>query len=136
MNFPGNMKFVILLITIIVCSFMSYGQELPDSVYLKTLFIPEDHTEKYSTYLMNSESEMEVILSFCYLFYKEFISSQDVDVCVFQPSCSKYTIEAIEKKGAIIGLLEGFDRLLRCHPFADESDYPYNTLTHKYDDPH
>jgi putative membrane protein insertion efficiency factor len=38
-------------------------------------------------------------------------------VCRFQPTCSQYTIEAIEKYGVIGGLWRGLRRLLRCHPF-------------------
>lgn len=113
-----------------------YSQVISDTSSLKTLFIPELHTEDHSTYLENSESEMKVLISFSFLFYKEFISSQDVEACVFQPSCSKYTIEAVEKKGVIIGLLDGLDRLLRCHSFVNERDYPFNTHTKKYHDPH
>ena len=101
---------------------------MSDTSLLKTLFIPEVVTKENSTYLKNSESEMKVLFSFYFLFYKEFISSQDVDACVFYPSCSKYTIEAIEKKGVIVGLLAGFDRLLRCHPYITKGDYPYNTI--------
>jgi putative membrane protein insertion efficiency factor len=98
--------------------------------------MPEVDQENYATSLKNSESEMKVMLSFSYMFYKEFISSQDVDVCMFQPSCSNYTMEAIEKKGALLGLLEGIDRLLRCYPLINEKEYPYNKVTHKYYDPH
>ena len=77
-----------------------------------------------------------MFFSFYFLFYREFISSQDVDACVFYPSCSKYTIEVIEKKGAIVGLLAGLDRLLRCHPYKTKGDYPYNPITMKYYDPY
>ncbi|MFH1368985.1 MAG: membrane protein insertion efficiency factor YidD [Elusimicrobiota bacterium] len=37
--------------------------------------------------------------------------------CRFYPTCSEYTIEAIEKHGAASGAWLGFKRVLRCHPF-------------------
>jgi uncharacterized protein len=38
--------------------------------------------------------------------------------CIYTPSCSQYTIEAIEKYGALRGGCMGFWRILRCNPFA------------------
>lgn len=37
--------------------------------------------------------------------------------CRFEPSCSRYFIEAVEKYGALRGALKGVGRILRCHPF-------------------
>lgn len=38
--------------------------------------------------------------------------------CKYHPSCSEYTIQAIEKYGAIKGSLLGMWRILRCNPFS------------------
>ena len=38
--------------------------------------------------------------------------------CPYTPSCSNYTIEAIEKYGIFKGGLMGFWRILRCNPFS------------------
>ncbi len=43
--------------------------------------------------------------------------------CKFNPSCSNYMIEAIQKKGLIKGLFLGICRLLRCHPFSKKSGF-------------
>jgi len=37
--------------------------------------------------------------------------------CVFLPTCSQYTKEAIEKYGSIKGIFLGIKRILRCHPW-------------------
>jgi putative membrane protein insertion efficiency factor len=37
--------------------------------------------------------------------------------CRFEPTCSHYTMQAIEKHGPLKGLWLGMSRLLKCHPF-------------------
>ena len=37
--------------------------------------------------------------------------------CRFQPTCSRYFIEAVEKHGPLKGAWMGIVRLLKCHPF-------------------
>lgn len=38
--------------------------------------------------------------------------------CRFTPTCSRYFIEAVEKRGALRGTLMGLWRILRCNPFS------------------
>ncbi len=38
--------------------------------------------------------------------------------CRFEPTCSEYFIQAVQKRGPIKGVLLGVWRILRCHPFG------------------
>lgn len=70
-----------------------------------------------------------------YLFYKNFISSQDNQQCGFYPSCANYAMISVEKYGYMRGVLESLDRLTRCHN-ADWEHYTVHLLTGKwYDHP-
>ena len=50
--------------------------------------------------------------------YRKFLSPMLPPTCRYEPSCSLYTVQAIEKYGARKGLFMGVLRVLRCHPFA------------------
>lgn len=51
-------------------------------------------------------------------FYQKCISPNTVPCCRFYPTCSQYTIEAIQKYGALKGGLKGAYRILRCNPLC------------------
>ncbi|MEG1008326.1 MAG: membrane protein insertion efficiency factor YidD [Clostridia bacterium] len=51
-------------------------------------------------------------------FYQKYISSSFGNRCIFYPTCSEYTKQAIIKYGAILGSIKGFLRILRCNPFS------------------
>ncbi|MGZ5044987.1 MAG: membrane protein insertion efficiency factor YidD, partial [Methylobacter sp.] len=52
-------------------------------------------------------------------FYKYFISPLLGNRCRFYPSCSSYSLEALQLHGAIIGSYLTLKRLLKCHPFHE-----------------
>ena len=50
-------------------------------------------------------------------FYQRFISPAFPPSCRFEPTCSNYMIQAIEKHG-FKGVLMGLARIFRCHPWS------------------
>lgn len=65
---------------------------------------------------------MKNILIFILKFYKNYISKLLAgtfgNACRFTPTCSEYTIEALKKYGTSKGLMMGFKRVSRCHPWG------------------
>ncbi|HEV7642433.1 MAG TPA: membrane protein insertion efficiency factor YidD [Pyrinomonadaceae bacterium] len=50
--------------------------------------------------------------------YKTFVSPFLPSACRFQPTCSEYAMQALEKHGSIRGTGLAIYRLLRCQPFS------------------
>ena len=59
---------------------------------------------------------MKKILLFLIKIYQK-ISKYTPAVCRFEPTCSEYTRQAIEKYGALKGTWLGVKRICKCHPF-------------------
>ena len=57
-------------------------------------------------------------LIFLVRFYQAGISPFFPAACRFQPTCSSYMIEALQKHGVFKGLFLGIKRILSCHPWG------------------
>lgn len=56
-------------------------------------------------------------------FYKAYLSLLVGGSCKFQPTCSMYAYEAIERFGVARGSWLALKRLLRCHPLSRKFGY-------------
>ena len=60
---------------------------------------------------------------FALRFYKTYLSSLFAGSCRYEPTCSQYAAEAIERFGVVKGMWLGLKRLLRCHPLSRQFGY-------------
>jgi putative membrane protein insertion efficiency factor len=51
-------------------------------------------------------------------FYKAYLSPFLPSACRFEPTCSVYMMQAVEKYGIFGGTWLGVKRILRCQPFC------------------
>ena len=121
----------IILFLFISCNF--FGQTINDIGQLRILNTIDSTLDKYQ-YARAYKNEVEFIFTRLFLFYKNFISSQDASSCTFTPSCSEYAILAIKKQGVIIGTINFFDRFSRCNGLSPEN-YPVDNQKRVLIDP-
>jgi uncharacterized protein len=51
--------------------------------------------------------------------YRFFLSPWLGSACRFEPTCSRYALDALEQHGAAKGAYLATRRVLRCHPWCD-----------------
>jgi hypothetical protein len=65
----------------------------------------------------------------CYKFYLSVLFGGS---CRFEPTCSRYAYEAVERFGVARGVWLGLKRLLRCHPLSQK--YGYDPVPEKWEE--
>jgi putative component of membrane protein insertase Oxa1/YidC/SpoIIIJ protein YidD len=122
------------LIILAILPFRSLAQNSEDLRKFNDLFAEKSQKHNWGVQLQDSRNELTFIFSTAFVIYKEVFSSQDIDACVFTPSCSVYAIESIKQKGAIVGFFMAIDRLTRCNP-GPKKGMQIDLETRKYLDP-
>jgi putative membrane protein insertion efficiency factor len=56
--------------------------------------------------------------------YRLILSPWLGSACRFEPTCSAYSLQALEQHGAAVGSYLTVRRLLRCHPWCDGGHDP------------
>ncbi|CAM3628458.1 membrane protein insertion efficiency factor YidD [Paracidovorax anthurii] len=56
--------------------------------------------------------------------YRFFLSPWLGSACRFEPTCSAYSLQALERHGAAVGSYLTLRRLARCHPWCDGGHDP------------
>ncbi len=122
---------IVFFLTVpVVCK----AQTSKDLKSFDNLFTVKTENHKWTDELKDSRNELTFIFSTAFVIYKEVLSSQDIDACVFTPSCSVYAIESIKQEGVVKGYLNALDRLTRCNP-VPKKNMPLDMSTGKYFDP-
>jgi hypothetical protein len=122
------------LILLVIIPFRSLAQNTEDLKKFNDLFAEKSHKHNWDVQLKDNRNELAFIFSAAFVIYKEVFSSQDVDACVFTPSCSVYAIESIKLEGVIPGFFSAIDRLTRCNP-GPKKGMQIDLQTGKYLDP-
>jgi len=65
---------------------------------------------------------MKKLVRFLFISYHLIFASPNAS-CRFRPTCSEYTLEAIESYGLLAGALLSVRRLASCHPFSKRPFY-------------
>lgn len=103
---------IFIIILFVSCWFVSAAQTKSELTLVRTM---QSNLLKSDTHEHNHEGQTASLSSLIFSLYKKTISSQDYYTCNFTPSCSEHAYQSVAKQGLIIGLLNSFDRLTRCH---------------------
>ena len=96
-----------------------------------TASIPQERDEQASPSQREKSLGVRAAL-FALSFYKAYCSAWFAGSCRYEPTCSRYAYEAIERFGLLRGAWLAWRRLLRCHPLS--SRFGYDPVPEKWEE--
>jgi putative component of membrane protein insertase Oxa1/YidC/SpoIIIJ protein YidD len=122
--------FIILFLSGILtyhCPVFSQSLSADVNTFIRTLPAEQKFTMKNEAAVpslnLASASEIKMLFLVAIRGYQLVISSQDMAVCNFQPSCSRFSRTAFQQAGFVRGLLLTSDRLQRCNGLPGMARY-------------
>jgi len=64
------------------------------------------------------ERKIRDLLILALRFYRRYVSPMKPPTCRYVPTCSEYSIQALQKYGLVKGTAKSIWRILRCNPFS------------------
>ncbi len=128
------MRIAFIIVLSLLSSLFSHSMAQTSADFSKMRTIMDLNTNHLHYTMKGTGNEAVFVLKGLFIFYKSFVSSQDGNSCSFTPSCSEYAVQAIQKKGLIIGMFAAFDRLTRCNGLSPEN-YAHDDEHHLLIDP-
>ena len=74
---------------------------------------------------------LALVLKLPIFFYRYTFSSFVGSNCRYYPTCSAYSLEAIDSHGPLKGIFLSLKRLARCHPWSNRSGVDPVPLNHQ-----
>ena len=123
------LKTSVIFVSFILTVSLSFAYVSDDLNFIaKNNPIKPETKKRITNFTIKEVSEAKLVCMGLIRLYQLFISSQDISVCNFTPSCSRFGMAAFRKHGLFYGGLMTADRLLRCNGLARRY-YPVDPRT-------
>ena len=134
-NKIGRVRFFVIQLNVLfsfLFSFWCLAESAPNSADENLLFLTFIRESRYQNLIHLTEGTKEqkktiawykyprLFFKSLIYYYQRFVSSQDMQVCNFTPSCSHFGQQVIQRYGLFKGCLLIGDRLFRCNPLAHQ----------------
>lgn len=110
---------ILLTLNVVYCAAAAWAGDIQDDFDLiLSSKEPAEGTEKTPVFA-NESSELALVAKGLIRLYQLTVSSGDLPLCNFEPSCSRFAAASIERYGLFKGILSAADRIQRCHLWSN-----------------